>query len=181
MLASFEGVLHWTNLCVLFISVVFALVFPSWKLSIYVQICCTGIIWLPLDIPEVVFVELMKFATSVEFSFDNIMYRQVDGISMGSTLGSTMAGIFVVFHEVDLFSKYKSPEEYFRYVDNAFCVFGSETEAGKFFSHLNSMHPALRFTLEKENNSTLSFLDVLVRKETSAFLMTVYCKPTFTG
>ena len=44
----------------------------------------------------------MKFAiTSVEFSFNNIMYRQVDGISMGSVLVLTMAGIFVGFHEVD--------------------------------------------------------------------------------
>ena len=109
------------------------------------------------------------------------MYRQVDGISMGSALGPTMADIFVGFHEVDLFSKYKASEVYFRYVDDTFCVFGSETEAGEFFSHLNSMHPALRFTLEKENNSTLPFLNVLVYKETSAFLMTVYRKPTFTG
>ena len=92
-----------------------------------------------------------------------------------------MAGIFVGFHEVDLFSKYKAPEVYFRYVDNTFCAFGSETLAGEFFSHLNSIHPTLRFTLKKENNSTVPFLCVLVCKETSAFLTTVYHKPTFTG
>ena len=136
----------------------------------------------PPDIPEVVFVELMKFATKfIKFSFDNIMYRQVDGISMGSALGPTMAGIFVGFHEVDLFSKYKAPEVYFRYGDDTFCAFKSEIELGEFFLHLNNMHPALRFTLEKENNSTLPFLDVSVCKETSAFLTTVYRKPTFNG
>ena len=87
----------------------------------------------------------MKFATtSVEFSFDNIMYGQVDGISMGSVLGPTVAGIFVSFHEVDLFSKYKAPEGYFYYVDDIFCVFGSEIEAGEFFSHLINMHSTLR-------------------------------------
>ncbi len=43
------------------------------------------------------------------------------------------------------------------------------------------MHPALRSSLEKENNSTLPFLDVLVSKETSVFLTTVYRKPNFTG
>ena len=105
----------------------------------------------------------------------------MDGISIGSALGPTMAGIFVGFHKVDLFSKYKAPERYFHYVDDTFCVFGSETDAGEFFSHLNSMHSALRFTLENENNSTVSFLDVLVCKETSTFLTTVYHKPTFTG
>ena len=51
---------------------------------------------------------------------------------MGLVLGPTMAGIFVGFHEVDLFSKYKAPEVYFPYVDT-FCVFGSETEASEFF------------------------------------------------
>ena len=96
-------------------------------------------------------------------------------------LGPTIAGIFVGFHEVDLFSKYKAPDVYFRYVDDTFCVFGCETGAGEFFSHLNNIHPGLRFTLEKENYSTLPFLDVLVCKETSAFLTTLYCKPTYTG
>ena len=129
----------------------------------------------PPDIPEVLFVELMKFTTtSVEFSFDNIMYRKMNGISMGSILGPTIAGIFVGFHEVDLFPKYKAPEVYFRYFDDTFCAFGSEIEAGEFFSHLNNMHPSLRFILEKENNFILPFLDVLVSKETSAFLTTVY-------
>ena len=38
---------------------------------------------------ETVFVELMEFVTkSVSFSFNDTMYRKVDGISMGSPLGS---------------------------------------------------------------------------------------------
>ena len=59
---------------------------------------------------------------------------------MCSALGPTMAGIFVGFHEFDLFSKYKAPEVCFRYVDDTFWVFGRETEVGEFFSHLNNMH-----------------------------------------
>ena len=107
------------------------------------------------------------------------MYRLVDGISMGSALGPTMAGIFVGIHEVDLFSKSKAPEVYFHfhYVNDTFCVFESETKADKFFSHLNS----IAHLHQKENNCTLPFLDVVVCKETSAFLMTVYRTPTFTG
>ena len=57
------------------------------------------------------------------------------------------------FHEVDLFSKYKPPQLYFRYVDDTFSIYGSKTEADEFFSRLNNIHPALRFTLEKVNNS----------------------------
>lgn len=55
----------------------------------------------PSDIPEKVFFELMKFATSsVEFSFDNIMYWQIEGVALGSLLGPALANIFVGFHKV---------------------------------------------------------------------------------
>ena len=70
---------------------------------------------------------------------------------------------------------------FFRYVDNTFYVFGTETEACEFFPHLNKTHPSLRFTIEKDSNSTQLFLDVLEYKEPSCLLTTVYRKPTFTG
>ena len=92
-----------------------------------------------------------------------------------------MAGIFVGFNAVDLFFKCKSTRSVPSLCRRHFCIFGCEIEVGEFFSDLNNMHPALRFTLEKENNSTLPFLCVLVCKETSAFLKTVYRKLTFAG
>ena len=61
---------------------------------------------------------------------DEMMYRK---ISMGSVLGPTMAGIFVGFHGVYLLSKCTVPDVYFCNIDDTFCIFGSETEACKFF------------------------------------------------
>ena len=58
----------------------------------------------------------------------------------------------------------------------------SKTERWKKnLSKLNSFHPALQFTHEKECNLTLPFLDVLVGKTESEFFTAVYRKPTFTG
>ena len=37
--------------------------------------------------------------SSVEFGFNNTMHRQIDGIAIGSPLGSVMAYIFVNNHE----------------------------------------------------------------------------------
>lgn len=52
----------------------------------------------PPHILEVYLIELIKFATMlVESSFDN-MFRQNDGIAMGSPLGPVIANILVAFH-----------------------------------------------------------------------------------
>ena len=45
-------------------------------------------------ISKAVFIELIKSATSgVEFSFNDIMYKQTDGVAMGSPLGPALANI----------------------------------------------------------------------------------------
>ena len=60
-------------------------------------------------IPKHVFIELMKTeTTSVEFSFNNIMYRQIDGVAMGSPLGSALANIFVGYYESSFLIKFQN-------------------------------------------------------------------------
>ena len=132
--------------------------------------------------PRSVFVELMQLATSsVEFSFNNNMHRQIDGVAMGSPLGPALANIFVGHQEAKLFANVERPLAYFRYVDDTFAAFNNEEDCNIFLSHLNSLHPSLRFTYEKESNHSLPFLDVLVERQDSKFLTSVYRKPTFTG
>ena len=129
-----------------------------------------------------IFIELMNMATSsVEFSFNNIMYKQIDGISMGSPLGPALANIFVGFYEQQLFQTTNKPTVYYRYVDDTFAIFKLESDCDKFLSSLNSLHPALHFTFEKEANQSLPFLDVFIEKSGNNFLTSIYRKPTFTG
>ena len=138
----------------------------------------------PPEFDKSVFIELMRFATcSIEFSFDNIMYRQVNGLGMGSILSSILANIFVGFLEKRLFGsniEYK-PEIYFRYVDDSFAVFYNPDHCLYFLNVLNSLHPSLEFTIEMEENDKLPFLDVLVKKTGSCILTSVFRKKTFTG
>ena len=100
-------------------------------------------------IPKDVFVELMKSATpSVEFSFNNTMYKQTDGVAMGPTLGPTLANICVGYYEEKLFSQ-TQPATYFRYVDDTFAIFDHKAEVDEFPTKLNCLHLSLRFTFEK--------------------------------
>ena len=72
-------------------------------------------------IPQVVFIELMESATSsVEFSFNDTLYKQTDRVAMGSPLDPALANIFVGYHESKLFSCIQNPTIYFRYVDDTF-------------------------------------------------------------
>ena len=51
-----------------------------------------------------------------------------------------------------------------------------------FFDYINSRHPNIRFTMEKELNRKLPFLDVLIdNSDANSLLTRVYRKKTFTG
>ena len=106
---------------------------------------------LQLLIPKDVYVELMKSATSsIEFSFNNTMYKQTDGVAMGSPLGPALANIFVGYYEEKIFSQTQKSPTYFRYVGDRFPIFNHEAEANEFLTKLNCLHPSLKFTFEKE-------------------------------
>ena len=67
---------------------------------------------------------------------------------------------------------------YRRYVDDTFCLFHSEHDAIIFLDYINSRHPNIRFTMEKEAHHKLPFLDVLVdnNNNPNSFLTRVYRK-----
>ena len=133
-------------------------------------------------IPKDVFVELTKSATSsFEFSFNNTMYKQTDGVAMGSPLGLALPNIFVEYYEEKLFSQTQKPPTYFRYVDDTFAIFNHEAKADEFLIKLNCLHPSLKFTFEKEKGKCLPFLDVYFERIDIGFETSVHRKPTFTG
>ena len=159
--------------------------FTTVPLAETIQICADSLYGgelIPPDYPKEIFVELMNTATkSVEFSYNNNMYKQIDGVAMGSLLSVALANIFVGYHESKLFESTIKPFLYHRYVNDTFAIFGSEDDCTSFLDALNPMHSALKFTLKKEENDQLPFLDVLVEKSNEGFLTSVFRKPTFTG
>ena len=126
------------------------------------------------------FMELMNIATtSVEFSFNNKRYKQIDGVPMGSPLGPALANIFVEYQEEKLFIDNNQRLIYFRYVNDTYTMFEDEFNCNRFLKQLNSLHQSFTFTHEEEVNGKLPFLDVLVEKCNVKFLTSVYRKPSF--
>ena len=109
------------------------------------------------------------------------MYKQTDGLAMGSPLGPALANIFVRYYEEKLFCQTQKPPTYFRYVDDTFAVFDHEAEADEFLTKLNCLHPSLKFTFKKEKGKHQPFLDVYVEKTDIGFDTSVSWQPILTG
>ena len=122
-------------------------------------------------IPKHVFIELMKTATtSVKLSFDNITYRQIDEVAMGSILGPALANTFGGYYKSKLFNEILKPTVYYCCADDTFSLFQKEIDFQKFVSCLNSLHPSLKFTNEIKTNNCQLFLDVLFTKSNNKFI-----------
>ena len=128
------------------------------------------------------FVELMRLATSsTEFSINEHMYCQKDGVAMGSLLGPVLANIFMGYLERKYMTQNEKPLLYYRYVDDCFILFRSKEECMKMFEEFNNLHQSISFTMEEEQNGCLAFLDVMVRRNHSQFITSLYRKKTFSG
>ena len=128
--------------------------------------------------------KLFVFATSqTHFLFNNEIYDQTDRVAIGSPLGPALANLFMGYHE----NKWLNSEEsstvlfYKRYVDDIFCLFKRETDAERFLTFLNGQHSNIKFTIEKEKNNQLPFLDILNDSSSNKLVTSVYRKPTYTG
>ena len=128
------------------------------------------------------FMKLLRIATSeVQFSFDGMVYSQVDGVAMGSPLGPTLANIFMGHLEYKVIPELLDQNVYLRYMDDCLVISKSKVDSDILFEKLNSLHKAISFTKEEESNNALPFLDILITREHDKFVTTVHRKATFTG
>ena len=120
---------------------------------------------------------------SYPFLFNGYFYDQIDGVAMGSLLAPILANLFMGFHEEQWLNNYTDSLILFyrRYVDDTFCVFNNEQDAMLFLDYLNTRHPNIRFTYEKQLEGKLPFLDILVDNSSPFCTMSTYHKKTYTG
>ena len=139
----------------------------------------------PPNIPKHDFRNLLNIATKESFfMFNNKYYKQLDGVAMGFPLGPALANIFMCSFERkwlrDCPNDFK-PVFYRRYVDDIFALFSSPDHADKFKEYLSSKHPNINFSIEKEEDSCLPFLNVNIFRENEKVATNVYRKKIFSG
>ena len=103
---------------------------------------------------------LFLFATSqTHFIFNSKFYNQIDGVAMVSPLAPVLANILMGFYKSKWRNEYNlyKPKFYLRYVDDILAPFDKEQDSLHF---LNNRHPNIKFTIEKQINHFITFLDV---------------------
>ena len=109
------------------------------------------------------FRNLLNIATEETFFiFNSKYYKQVDGVAMGSPLGSALAKVFMCSFESkwlqDSLNDLK-PTCFRCYIDEIFVLFSCRDHADKFRQYLSSKHPKIKFCIDKEEDDCLPFLE----------------------
>ena len=126
------------------------------------------------------FKKLLQFATGGIFSFNNILYRQSDGLSMGSPLAPTLSNLFMGHLEQTFLQNDKlNLKFYVRYVDDILAIFEDDDHLS-FFNYINKWHSNMKFTTEV-GGKVLPFLDIDLDVSSNTLTTKVYRKPTYTG
>ena len=118
------------------------------------------------------------------FIFDQVMYRQIDGVAMGAPLCLILANAFLCHFEKQWFSECPHdilPKVYKRYIDDIFVMFLCQSHSKKFcelHEHKTRKH---WLTLEFEENDSFSFLDVKIARRNNQLVTSVFHKATFSG
>ena len=113
------------------------------------------------------------------FSTNKKLYQQIDGVSMGSSLGPLLANIIMTQLERTIIKNFIDDKIllfYGRYVDDTLVVIKKE-HLQLVHNTLNSFDKNLKFTVDLFDNVVPHFLDTEIHPDG----LSIYCKDTNTG
>ena len=111
------------------------------------------------------------------FSYSNKLYKQIDGISVGSSLGLVLANIIMTELEKIVVSDLINSgliKFYIRYVDDTLLL-AKEEDIDNIVQQFNAFDDNLKFTIDKFTDNNVHFLDIKIdRNETDLFYKTTH-------
>ena len=94
---------------------------------------------------------------STYFTFKRILYKQTDGVAMGSPIAPIVANIFMGHLETQALNNFMNPPRIFiRYVDDTFVIM-KRAFYTEFLSFLNCLCNSIKFTMELANTDNYQF------------------------
>ena len=124
------------------------------------------------------FVKLLQLSsTDVAMATHDGYYVQKDGLAMGSPPAPQLAIIWLANKEAQIKDDAKLFE---RYMDDIIRTIKAE-DIDKKLTEINNLHPNLKFTIEREKDGKIPFLDMLLIRKENCVESTWYCKPSDTG
>ncbi len=121
---------------------------------------------------------LLDSCTKIPFSMNGELYKQIDGVAMGSPLGPTLANIIMTTFEKEIIRKLIDSnliKFYARYVDDTL-VLAKPSDVPKTLEAFNSFHPQIQFTFEEFPDNIVHFLDLQINSSD----ITIYRKGIYT-
>ena len=139
----------------------------------------------PPSIPEATMEQLLKVCTT-ETPFRHVngdLYKQIDGVSMGSPLGVLFANTYMSHVEnqvIPSFDNDSKPIVYCRYIDDIFLLVRNVKTLHAIKEKFES-NSILKFTFEIEKCKHLPYLDVNVGRKGNRLTSAVHVKSTNSG
>ena len=132
-----------------------------------------------LPVPKDDYVKLLAMClTFGGFQFRSEEYCQHRGLAMGSPLSPVAACLYMEWLEKHHYQDIMGNNVvWVRYVDDILVVVPKEMNLDEKLAKLNSVDDKIQFTLEKENDGTIAFLDTVIMRGTQPKFK-VYRKPT---
>jgi len=128
------------------------------------------------------FIIAVKFILdSTFFTFDEVTYKQIFGSPMGSPLSPVLADLVMQDLENKAIDKLDfSFPFYYRYVDDILLLTPAE-KVDSILNTFNNIHDRLKFTVEYEENRSISFLDLNLSVQNDVLYIDWHKKVTCSG
>ena len=114
---------------------------------------------------------------NVIMSTHNGYYRQTDGLAMGSPPAPHLANGWMSQHDATIAQGSKM---YFRYMHDIIRDV-KKAKIQEKLDEINSIHPSLKFTIERQQEGSIPFLDMRIMNNNGRLSSTWYSKPSDTG
>ena len=122
---------------------------------------------------------ILDICSQTAFSCGDVIYEQIDGVSMGAYLGPVLANIIMTELELVVVDKMVNSgliKFYGRYVDDTLLLVKPEN-VDNIMKAFNKFHKNLEFTVDKFTNCVPHFLDLEIHRES----ISIFRKETHTA